>query len=316
MALQVSSIKQAYNCSQDELYAVSLLVMDSFDANQIFFLSKKTTYTVAFGTALRAQILAAKALPDFQQRGAAQESFKGQMQTAATTALTLWQELESFIRDSFPASEFKTRREESGSTHYAAASSNDWESVSQLMQSGRTFIGAHTAELTTGGMPAAFSGAFSTARTNFDTLYASFKGAEQTSSEQRDQKILANNAVHTKITNLCDDGKKYYRDDPAKRERFTFSKVLELISGSGSETISVTIPAGQSVTTDRVFANSTITNTGAIDLFVCGGSNACDVNTALRLAPGEQTTNTFGATVTITNNNAATEGQASLRVVR
>jgi len=316
MALQVSSIRQAYSCSMDELYAVSLLIVDSFDSNQPLFLSNKTTYTPAFGAALRAEILAAKALPDFQQRGAAQESFKLQMQDAAVTALTLWQLLESFIRDSFPPNEFKTRREEAGSTHYSSAQNNDWESVSQLMQSGRTFIGNHTPALTTGGMPATFATDFSTARASFDTLYASFKGAEQSSSEQRDEKITANNTFYKRVIALCDDGKIYFRSDPATRERFTFSKVLELVSGTGSTTITFTIPAGQSITTDHVFANSPISNVGTIPFFACGGSGACDVLTSPRVEPGQQISNTFGATVTITNPDAATEAKASLRVVR
>ena len=314
MPLQVTPIKQAYNCSQDELYATSLLIMDSFDANQAFFLTKKTTYTALFGTALRTEIMAAKTLPDFQQRGAAQESFRLQMADSSIKCIVFWQELESFIRDSFPAAEFKTRREEAGSTHYSLAAGNDWESVSQLMLSGSTFITAHTAALTTGGMPAGFKIAFNAERINFDTLYASFKGAEQSTSEKRDEKILANNTVFLKITNLCEDGKKYYRDVPAKRERFTFSKVLELVSGPGTSTITVNVPANNSVTTDGVIANSPIINIGTVPVFVCSGSHACDVLTSTSIPAGGQVTNTFGAQVTLTNANPALAASVKLRV--
>jgi len=314
MALQISSIKQAYNCTQDELYAVSLLIMDSFDLNQAFFQTKKTTYTIPFGAALRAEILAAKALPDFQQRGEAQETFKVQMEEAASDALIIWRELESLIRDSFPENEFKTKREAAGYAHYAQAAGNDWESVSSLMQSGRTFITDHTPELNTGGMTPTFPADFSTASANFDSLYLSFKGAEQGSSEKRDEKITANNTFHKKITNLCEDGQKYYRDVPATRERFTFSKVLELVSGPGTSTITVNVPANNSVTTDGVIANSPIINVGTIPVFVCGGAVACDVLTAASIPAGGQITNTFGHQVTLTNPNGATPASAKLRV--
>ena len=316
MPLQISTIRPAYNCTQDELYSTSLLIVDSYDANQTFFLTKKTLYTILFGTNLRTEILAAKALPDFQQRGAVQEAFKVQMQTAADTSIVFWQELESLIRDSFPANQFKTRREEAGSTHYAKAAGGDWESLSQLMLSGSTFITNHTTELTTGGMTVTFKPAFNAARTSFDTLFASFKGAEQSGTEQRETKINANNAFYKKITALCDDGKKYYRDNPAKRERFTFTKVLDLVSGTGSETISITIPAGSSITTDRVFANSPIINQGTVLFHVCAGSAACNIITSPAVNPTDQVSNTFGPLVTITNPNAATEAKASLRVVR
>ncbi|HLG35237.1 MAG TPA: hypothetical protein VI757_10180 [Bacteroidia bacterium] len=314
MALQIASIKQAYNCTQDELYATSLLIMDSFDANQVFFKTKKTTYTPAFGAALRAEILAAKALPDFQQRGEAQETFKVQMEEAASDALIIWRELESLIRDSFPVLEYKTKREAAGYTHYALAAGNDWESVSSLMQSGSTFIADHTADLTTGGMPLTFEADFNAAKSSFDTLYGNFKGAEQTSSEKRDEKITANNNFHKKIANLCEDGQKYYRNVPATRERFTFSKVLELVSGPGISTITVTVPAGNSVTTDAVIANSPIINVGTIPVFVCGGAAACDVLTATSIPAGGQITNTFGHQVTLTNSNAATDASVKLRV--
>lgn len=315
MPLQTSTIQQAYHCSQDELYATSLLIVESYKANQALFATKKSTYTVLFGTNLKAEILAAKTMLDFQQRGAAQEVFKTQMETAANEAMEIWKELESLIRDSFPADQYEIRRQEAGSTNYTGASHHNWESVSQLMLSGQTFITTHGAALTTGGMLPAFPGDYDTAKDAFDTLYTDFKNAEQNTSEQRDEKITANNTFYKKITNLCEDGQKYYRNEPAKRERFTFSKVLELVSGHGSQTIEITIPSGGSVTTDGVYANSPIINTGTIAFHVCAGSVACNVATSVLVQPADQVSNTFGPQVTITNPSPATEAKASLRVV-
>jgi hypothetical protein len=315
MPLQISQIKAAYACTQDEVYAACLLIVDSYLENQPLFLTKKTTYTVALGTALRNEILAAKALPDQQQRGAIPEGFKVQLTDAADAGLIIWQELESLINSSFPANLQKTKREEAGSTHYAKAGRHNWESVSQLLLSGSTFITTYTAELTTGGMVAGFPVDYENKRGDFNLLYGQFKGAEQTTQQQRETKITANNTFYEKIVALNKDGKKYYRNNPGIRERFTFSKVLELVSGSGTETITIPIAANTSVTTDKVVANSPIINTGAVSILVCSGSAACDPLTARLLNPNDQVTNSFGPVVTITNNNAQA-GKASLRVVQ
>ena len=85
-------------------------------------------------------------------------------------------------------------------------------------------------------MPPTFETDFNTARQSFDTLYLSFKGAEQSTTEQREQKIIANTTFYRKIVNLCTDGKKYFRLEPARRERFTLGKVLELVSTTHTQT--------------------------------------------------------------------------------
>ncbi|HLG35976.1 MAG TPA: hypothetical protein VI757_13935 [Bacteroidia bacterium] len=316
MALQITQIRPAYACSQDELYATSILIVDSFKINQAFFQTKKTIYTILFGNNLRAEILAAKALPDFQQRGASQETFKVQLEQAADDCLIIWQELDSFIKSAFAQELIKTKREEAGSTHYKKASRHDWESVSQLMLSGSTFITNYTAELNTGGMTPTFPTDFDSNKTNFDNLYLLFKGAEQTSSEKRNEKINANNTFHKKITLLCEDGQKYYRTDPAKRERFTFSRVLELVSGSGTETITVDIAPSATVSFDKVIANSPIINSGTVSFIVCQGTAACNPATSPVVSPGDQLTNTFGPVLSLTNQSATLPAKATIRIVR
>lgn len=315
MPLQTTQVKSDYTCAEDELYATSLLIVDSYGENQPLFLTKKTTYTVALGTALRAEVLAAKALPSLQQRGAIPEAFKIQLKEASDIGLAIWKELESLIRDSFAANLFKSKREEAGSNNYEKAGRDNWESVSQLLLAGSTFTTTYTPELTTGGMTANFPVDYETARGNFNTLYGQFKGAEQTTQQQRETKVKANNTFYKKIIALCDDGKKYYRNDPGIRERFTFSKVLELVSGVGTETISITIAANSSVTTDKVVKNSPIINTGTVKFFVCPGSGACNIATSPFVNPGDQITNTFGPLITITNNEAL-DAKASLRIVK
>lgn len=316
MPLQETQVRPIYNCAETELYAADLLIVDSYMENQPFLVTKKTIYTVLFGTALRNEILAAKALPDFQQRGSIPEGFKALMEEAAEQGMIIWKELDALITTpGFPKAVIKTRREEAGSLKYAKAGKADWESVSQLLEAGSAFITTYNAELTTNGMVVGFDIDYENKRAAFNTLYGQFKGAEQSAQEKRETKIKANNTFHEKVVALNKDCQKYFRDNLALRERFTFTKVLELVSGAGSKTINIEIDPGTSVTTDKVIKNSPITNTGTARFFACSGSSACDPATAAHLNPNDQVTNTFGPIVTLTNNEA-TVAKASLRVVK
>ena len=232
MPLQTPRPLQQYNCKQEELYQVCLLGWDSYLENVAAFTSTNTTYTLAFGQTSRTAVLTAKAMPDFQARDEASESFLILMKEAATQCLIQWNLLETHIKKSFPLNLHKPKLESAGADHYEKAAQNNWESVSALMESGKKFIAQNTAALTTGGMPAGFSAAFNTARTSFETLYTQFKDAQQDAEELRDDKINANNAIFSLLSSMFEDGQKIYRNNPAKRERFTFSKVLELVSGA------------------------------------------------------------------------------------
>lgn len=233
MPLQTNRPKAQYNCGQEELYAVALLGWNSYLENTPDFTNHLTTYTTAYGNAQLSAVTAASNMPDAQQRDEVSESLRVQLEVAAEACLIQWKNLESYILHSFPENLHKAKLEGAGSTHYEAASGSNWEEVEALMKSGKQFITANNAALTAGGMPVAFPTTFNNVKTNFDTLYAGFEDAQQDNEELRDQKINANNALHATLMSMFDDGQKIYRNNPAKRERFTFAKVLGLVSGPG-----------------------------------------------------------------------------------
>jgi len=227
----------------------------------------------------------------------------------------IWKELEGLIISSF-AEEFHTAKlEQAGSTHYEEAANENWDEMSALMESGNTFITNNTAALTTGGMPLTFAAEFTSKKDRFDNQFELFKDTEQDSSEQRDAKVTANNAADKILTELFADGQKYFRLEPATRERFTFVKVLELVSGAGSKTVTLNIAAGGFESVSGVVANSAIVNTGAVAILVCSGTAACDPATATRIEPSNQATNTFGSVLSVTNTDALQGASCTVRVV-
>lgn len=299
-----------YNCTQEELYQVCFLGWDSYLENVADFTNTNTTYTLLLGQTNRADVKTAKKLPDFQARDKASESLLILMKDAANLCQIQWKLLETHIKKSFPQTLHKPNLEAAGSDHYEKAGQGNWESVSALMESGESFVTNNTPALTAGGMPAAFPLAFTTAHTDYETLFTQFEDAQQDKEEQRDIKINANNSIYKTLTSMFEDGQKIYRNNPAKRERFTFTSVLELVSGNGAATKEITINPNSSETVQKVRANSPITNISQVPLMV----GAADSTNQIPLNPDDSITNTFGPDIKLTNQDLATEAKATLRV--
>jgi hypothetical protein len=233
MPLQTNRPKAQYNCGQEELYAIATLAWKSFLDNVADFTNLLTTYTTAYGNAQITAVTTAADMPDAQQRDEKSESLRVLLETAKDNCLIQWKNLESYVLHSFPENLQKAKLEGAGSTHYNSATNNNWDEVDALMKSGKKFITDNNAALAANGMPAAFPATFNTTKTNFETAFTNFEDAQQDNEELRDQKINANNALNTTLTAMLDDGQKIYRNNPAKRDRFTFAKVLGLVSGVG-----------------------------------------------------------------------------------
>ncbi|MBI4929827.1 MAG: hypothetical protein HY841_03625 [Bacteroidetes bacterium] len=159
MPLKTERPQPEYRCTQQELYQVCLLTWGSYLENVSDFTNENTTYTLLLGQNNRAAVLAAKAMPDFQQRDEASETLGVELKEAADECLIKWQSLEGYIKKGFKENVWKAKLEGAGSAHYEKAGNNNWEEVSALMEAGKKFIADHAAKLTTpGGMPAGFDG--------------------------------------------------------------------------------------------------------------------------------------------------------------
>ena len=227
-----------YNCTQAELYAICTIGWQSYAENQPDFEAFNTTYTAVFGTDAIAAVESAKALPDYQARNEATETAYIQMTTTVDELNQKWRMLRSYIKATYPAEVQKPKLEAAGEEHYNRSVSRNWGETELMCTSAITFITANTAELTTGGMPAAFPTDFSDQHTTFTTRYSTFTDSGQDEHEGTDAKINANNDIYHALQRMFEDGQVIYEKDPSKRERFIFARVKELITskpGGGSE---------------------------------------------------------------------------------
>lgn len=219
-----------YKCGQQELYTVADTIANSYTEHQGMFISKNTNYTPTTGTDLKAGVQTARLLPDEAQRDVEHTIPLKELKKLRDECLVLWQDLTSYIRDGFAADLYDDERNAAGYGYYTGAASGDWSSVDGLMNDALTFVAANTAVLTSpGGMPAGFDTNLQTAYTDFAAKHEEYLQALESARQDTDKKIQANNKIYRELTKLCEDGKKYFRDDAAIREEFTFDSVLALV---------------------------------------------------------------------------------------
>jgi len=221
-----------YGTGQQELYTVAEAVADSYTEHNAEFILYNGLYTATTGTDLRAEVAAARALPENPTRLASQKILKRALGKRAVDCLVLFNQLTTAIREGFDEEDYDDRLQEAGHDNYAEAQNEDWEAVQALMDDSTQFVTAYAAELTAGGLPATFAANLGAARTAFATAHGIYLQKREWNSGMTDQKLEANNAIYQKVINMCKDGQKIFRLQAAVRDEFTFEKVLALVQGS------------------------------------------------------------------------------------
>lgn len=227
--------KSNYNCSEQELYTIVQTGWQSCLQYQTRFQAFKAKYTPAFIDAKLADLLLVRQLPDEQQRNDAYETAGVFLKAAGKTACEKWQMLKRYIADAYVADLQKTKTEAAGQNYYLKASSNNWDSVKGLMTSGSTFITANLADLTAAdNMPLTFQADFDAAKSDFEKRHQEFLQAEEEATVGADNKVTANNRLHTDLMVMLLDGQEIFKNEEPLYKQFVFADLLYLASGAGT----------------------------------------------------------------------------------
>lgn len=220
-----------YRCTEAELYAIATTLASNLQNHLPDFAAFKTFYTPAFVANFRSLIQDAVEYPTFQARNADSESLRIQLKEKAHNVCRLWRSLDRYIADAFSPNAYKALRESAGYLHYRRAYQCNWEFVSALAIPALHFINNHSSQLSAAGtlMPPSFPAAFASALSDFDSTYRLFMSKRQ-SREGTVQKITRNNKVYTICANICKDSKIIHKYHAGVRAKFTFSRLLVLVS--------------------------------------------------------------------------------------
>lgn len=223
--------RSEYRCAQGDLYTVCETIAHTYADHVASFMAYSGLYTANTGTDLLAAVASARILPDESQRKVQHSVRRTQLDNERIECLSYWQQLTSYIRDGFKPDQYDDMLQAAGYIHYEAALNGNWDSTRSLMDAANAFVAENTADLTTGGMPAAFATDLSTRAVSFADIHNKFLQAEEAAKVGTDIKITANNKVYKDTMRICEDGKRIFRNNAAIREEFTFDRVLELVRG-------------------------------------------------------------------------------------
>jgi hypothetical protein len=226
--------KNIYPCTMAELYTICRMGWNSFIANIAVFSNFLTTYTAQFGQDALDEIDAAEAMPEFQERNEATELALVDLKQAGKKSLFHWKSLKRYIRVSFPEEDHKAMWESAGEDHYEMANQKNWGELRNMLTAGQNFIVANTALLVAGGMPATFAASYAGSRTIYNDALTNFTNLELDEVEGTDQKVIANNLLYNRLMDMFEDGTHLFEDVPAKRERFVFTHLKEIITNPGN----------------------------------------------------------------------------------
>jgi hypothetical protein len=221
-----------YSCAQQDLYEAARIGWRSCRTQLVDFTAYKPKYTNTFIDDRLAEVLAASILPDDQARYTQAEVNRIHLVEKADIVRATFQTLKRYIVDAFPIAEHSTRFEEAGQNYYEKVLAYHWDSIRGLLTMSDNFIATHNATLAAAdNMPATFPASFATIKSDFEINHDEFKVAEELAIKATQTKIEANNNVYDKLINMFLDGQEIYKADDALRMQFTFTSVVELVSG-------------------------------------------------------------------------------------
>jgi hypothetical protein len=255
-----------YNCSQEELYEICKTGWNSCSEFLPDFNNLKPKYTTPFITDKLNNVELAENLPNEQQRNEVSETLRIQLAAQNVLQLAIWQKLKRYIIDAYPQEIQKPKLEAAGQNDYAKAANENWQSANALYKQGLKFINDNFTTLTDNdNMPPTFKTTFEDGKTEFDKLHQKFIDAEENQKVQANEKLEANNLIHNQLMSMFLDGQQIFLNKPAIKDQFTFDKVLELISGVGTQGIKGKITNDQNTLpipeATIAIKNSTLTTT-------------------------------------------------------
>ncbi|MEP7168413.1 MAG: carboxypeptidase-like regulatory domain-containing protein [Bacteroidota bacterium] len=241
-------VRAEYPCTGQELYSIGNTIYDNVKANLAPFTALKAKYTDAYVDGLKLNITNAKALPDEEMRNSIFQTLGVELKVLEEKCCENFQDLKNYIDDSYEDNLHKIKYDAAGAPKYEAAKAGNHERVAGLNADMIAFIAAESATLLVNldgdpNMPVGFEAMVIADSGKFDTKYAAFKLARQTTLDTN-KKTKANNDCFKEIMSTCDDGIRVAAksaDVSGMTKLFTFKTVKDLVSPPGSASLKITL---------------------------------------------------------------------------
>jgi hypothetical protein len=241
--MEEEELKADYNFTEQELYSITRTMCASAKEDIAALNDFSDRYDIAYVDAILADVDAAEALPDEDERSSPHEQEYVELGQLNDVCLSDFRKLERYIEKAFDKSLWKIKSDAAGGTKYRKAFQKNWEfteAMNKNMHDFVTDVATNAALVANNNMPATFVAKVTTDKANFHTKYDSFKTKRQTSDETQ-AKLTANNGVFAKLQELSKDGQVALESNEGKVNRYIITKVKDLVSPPGSASLEVEV---------------------------------------------------------------------------
>ena len=293
-------VKSAFGASFGIFGQIMTLGVANYVTNLAAFTLKNAIWVLAWATQMMTDLAAANLMPDKSSRAGAIAVIKTTLRTNTKACIVGANDLYSLIEQSFPKNLWAAQKEAAGSAHYGKATKKTSE-CSTMMSMGVTYITNNHAALMTGGMLAGFQLSFTGLGTAFDNSNTAYQNAIEAAALLTDAKVAAYNSIYARYQVMAKVGKNIFGNSKAVIEGIVYAQIKKKLNPPHQVVQPVNIPINGSKTIHNAVPLSTITVTGLYAVLICSGANACTIDTATVVNPGNSIPNTFGTEVTFTN---------------
>jgi Carboxypeptidase regulatory-like domain len=225
-------MKANYPCAQEHLYPTCRVAIKKLATIKPRLVAHKPKYADPFFDNLLKNVNAADLLPDHAARKSSVDSLKVDIADDSKDVLKYSILLESYIRDAFPAAKYKIMCEAAGSNYWKKAQGGNLASLSALSTSMVQFVVDYTDILSAdNNMPKTFLTDIKAIDTTFKSTNSQLTDAKTTLPDARDEKLEANNNIHSAVISALLDAQDLEPDNPAWAKTYTFTAMLSQVRG-------------------------------------------------------------------------------------
>jgi len=234
-----------YNDPQDELYTGEQMTITNFENNLVEFTDYKPKYNAAYVVSLKAELAAARAIPDLVQRVNDNEGLRVQLMRrlkAEEGSMVVAEgeknlgKLRSYITTAYTDKLLrKARLSESGLDEYELVMRYNWEKVVTVLESGKEFIVKYETDLLAGdNMPPGFKLVFDTMADSITVDVNAYLIEREQLKVVTQSKIVANNNLHTRNNEIRRDGQEIFKRNPAMKALFVWESIMDIVTPPGA----------------------------------------------------------------------------------
>jgi hypothetical protein len=226
---------KSYVCNNADLYLGIESLCTACENNQAALFANKTTYTMAYFAELRADVQAARALPEADANVEKVLTVRRSLVDQTNELLKEYQKIKSYIEPLFDSKLWKEKFDLAGQTHYKDATHKDWTGLDNLMTKSTNFLTENEAALLSKGMPTDFKASYANTVTETRALRNEYLNKKQGVGTKNMTKKEANAALYETVKSICRDAKRFF-DDPNFAAQFVWDNILNALGSTTGST--------------------------------------------------------------------------------